>query len=134
MNLIPLEYRALVLVVSLGLFGGGMYWWGGSNARNACAAKNGAATAKVERAEDKRDLAVEDIASATASAVANELRNNRSDGDESSERIRTIAVPGNCRAVDPVVLRELDSARDHINAALGVSVRPSAAGTDSANP
>ena len=133
-NLIPVQYRALALVLALGLFGGGMYWWGGSNARNACAAANGKANAKIEKAEDKRDLAVEDIATATATAVAQELNRTRSETDESAERIRTVVVPGTCRAVDPFILRELRQARDDTNAALGVSVRPSPAGATTANP
>jgi hypothetical protein len=140
-NLIPAEYRAaamvaavLAAVLALGLFGGGMYWWGNSNGRNGCAAANGKANAKIEKAEDKRDLAIDGIAAATAEAVAQELNRNRGLSDERSERIRTVEVPGNCRAVDPVIVRELRQARDGVNAALGVGLRPSSTEPDPANP
>lgn len=132
--MIPAQYRALAFVLALGLFGGGMYWWGGSNARNACAAANGKAAARVEKVEDKRDLAVEAIAIATAEAVAVELNRNRGATDERSEKIRTVYVRAECRAVDPAVLQELRQARDDANAALGVSVRSSATGATAANP
>jgi hypothetical protein len=128
--MIPAQYRALALVLALCLFGGGMYWWGGNNARNACAAANGKASAKVEKAEDKRDANIEAIAAATASAVAAELNQNRNEGNESIERIRTVYVRPECRAVDPDILRELRQARDDANAALGISVRPAATATD----
>lgn len=127
-------YLRLIGLVALLVYGGGMYWWGGSNARNACAAANGKASAKLERAEDKRDMAVEDIAAATAEAVARELNNSRSDADESAQRIRVVEVPVACRTVDPGIVRELREARDGVNAALGGGVRPASAGAPAANP
>ncbi len=134
LRLIPVQYRALALVLALGLFGGGMYWWGGNNARNACAAANGKASAKVEKAEDRRDLAVEDIATATATAVAAELNQNRSDANDRAERIRIVEVPGACRNIDPAIVRELRQAADGVNAALGVRVRPAPAEPGAGNP
>ena len=134
LKFVPPEYRALAIVLALGLFGGGMYWWGGNNARNACAAANGKANTKVEKAEDKRDLAIDKIATATADALAVKLNQNRSETNEQAERIRTVYVRPECRAVQPDIVRELRQARDGVNAALGVRVRPDAAGTDSTNP
>ncbi len=132
--MIPVQYRALALVLALGLFGGGMYWWGGNNARNACAAANGKASAKVEEAEDKRDANIENIATATANAVAAELNRNRGQSDERSERIRIVEVPGACRNIDPAIVRELRQAADGINATLGIGVRSDTPGTSAANP
>lgn len=121
--LIPVQYRALAIVLALVLFGGGMYWWGGNNARNACAAKQGKASAKVEKAEDKRDEQVEKIATATATAVARELAMAKGETNESADRIRVVEVPIACRSVDPGIVRELRQARADANAALGVRLR-----------
>jgi hypothetical protein len=133
-ELIPVQYRALALVLALGLFGGGMYWWGGNNARNACAAKAGKESAKIEKAEDKRDIAIDGIAAATAEAVAAELNRNRGLSDERAERIRVVEVPGACRNIDPAIMRELRAAADGANAALGIGVRSAAAESGAGNP
>jgi hypothetical protein len=134
-SLNPLRpYMPLIGLVLLLAYGGGMYWWGGNNARNACSAANGKASAKVEQTEDKRDANIEAIASATASAVAAELNQNRSDSNDRSERIRIVEVPGACRAIDPVIVRELRQAADSVNTALGVRVRPDPAEPGSGNP
>lgn len=122
-DLIPVQYRALALVLAVLLLVGGGYWWGGNNARNACAAANGKATAKVEKAEDKRDVNIEAIATATADAVAAELNQNRGAANESAEIIRTVVVPGDCRPVDPIIVRELRTAADGVNATLGIRMR-----------
>lgn len=120
-------YLRLIGLVALIAYGLGAYWVGGRNARNACAAANGKASAKIESIEDKRDLKIEDIAAATAGAVAAELTANRGYSDESAERIRTVVVPSDCRTVDPSILRELREARDDANSALGVRMRPGSA-------
>lgn len=112
-------YLRLIGLVALLAYGGGMYWWGGSNARNACAAKAGKASAKIEAREDRRDQAVDAIGAETDKAVNTEQNLNRSRTDESAHRIRTVVVPGNCRAVDPAVVRELQQAADDANATLG---------------
>jgi hypothetical protein len=126
-SLNPLRpYMPLIGLVALLAYGGGMYWWGGSNARNACAAANGKASAKVEQTEDKRDANIEEIATAAARATAAELNLNRGQTDESTDRIRTVVVPGACRTVDPGIVRELRQARDDANAALGIRMRPGA--------
>lgn len=123
----------IAAVVLLAAVGAG-YWWGRSAATTACAAKAGTGAAKIEAAEDKRDERIDAVAAATASAVAAALNQNRSSADESAARILTVEVPAPCRAVDPVSLRELRAARDDANAALGISVRPDAAGADPARP
>jgi hypothetical protein len=121
---------AAVLLASVG----GGYWWGHTAAATSCKAKAGAATTKVEKVEDRRDENIDKIAAATAGAVAAALNENRGSTDESTERIRTVVVPGACRAVDPGILRELRAARDDANAALGIGVRPGASGADPADP
>lgn len=117
----------------VGAFGGG-YWRGNVAASDACEAEKGRAVVKTEAAEDTRDANIEAIATAAATATAAAMNENRGVTNESSERIRTIVVPGACRAVDPAILFELRQARDDANAALGGSLRPGAAGADPANP
>lgn len=111
-------YSILAALLILLATNAGSYWLGGSNARNACAADNGKAAAKVEKREDRRDQAVDTIGADTRQAVNTEQNLNRSKTDESAHRIRTVVVPGNCRAVDPAVVRELQQAADDANAAL----------------
>jgi len=113
---------------------GGSFMYGRSIAADKCEADKGRAVVKVEAAEDTRDENIEAIATAAATAAAAALNQNRGATNESSERIRTVVVPGACRAVDPAILRELQAARDDANAALGVGVRPAEAGTATPNP
>jgi len=124
----------LIAAVLLLATGSGGYWWGHRTAASSCAAKADAAAAKVEAAEDARDANVEAVATATAAAVAGALATNRGYADGSEGRIRTVVVPGDCRAVDPVIVRELREAADDVNAALGVRVRPAATGPGPADP
>jgi len=121
------------LLALLGALGGG-YWWGHSAAAASCAARAGKASAKIEQAEDRRDANIEAIATATGASVAAALSANRGSTDESTERIRTVVVPGACAAVDPDILRELRAARDDANAALGVGVRPASSGASASHP
>lgn len=123
----------IAAAVLLGSVGGG-YWWGHTAAATTCQAKAGGAAAKVERIEDRRDAVIDQVAAATAGAVAAALNQNRGSTDESVERIRTVVVPADCRAVDPDVLRELRAARDDANAALRSGLRPGAAGAAPADP
>lgn len=127
-------YLILGAVLAIGAAAGGGYWRGHVAATNACAANAAKEVGKVEAAEDRRDENIEAIATAAATAAAAALNENRGTTYESVERIRTVEVPADCRRVDPVVLRELRAARDGANAALGVGVRPVAAGTDPADP
>lgn len=127
-------YLILGAVLAIGGAAGGGYWFGHSVASDACIAKAAKDAGKVEAAEDKRDTNIEAIATAAASAAAAAMNDNRGTTYESVERIRTVEVPADCRRVDPVVLRELRAARDGANAALGVGVRPGAAGTDPTDP
>ena len=127
-------YFILAGVLALvGAFGGG-YWRGNVAASDACAADKLDVVTKVESTEDTRDENIEAIATAAATATAAAMNQNRGSTNESSERIRTVVVPGACRAVDPAILFELRAARDDANAALGIGVRPVAAGADPANP
>lgn len=127
----PYAWLIAVVVLALAVCGG--YWWGHTAAATSCAAKAGAAGARVERAEDRRDANVEAIATATAAAVAATITENRGSTDESTERIRTVVVPGACRRADPVVVRELRAARDDVNAAIRAGLRLEPTGADPAD-
>jgi len=127
-------YFILAGVLALGAALGGGYWWGYGAASDACVADTAKLTGKVEAAEDKRDANVEAIATEAATAAAAALNENRGTTHESVERIRTVVVPTDCRAVDPGILRELRSARDGANAALGLGVRPAGSGADPTDP
>lgn len=126
-------YLILGAVLAIGSAAGVGYWRGHAAATDACVADAAKVAGKVEAAEDKRDTNVEAIATAAATAAAAALNENRGATHESVERIRTVYVPADCRAVDPDILRELRAARDGANAALGIGVRPSAAGADPAD-
>lgn len=127
-------YFILAGVLAIGCAGGGGFLYGRSVESDKCEADKGRAVVKTEAAEDARDEKIEAIATAAATATAAAMNQNRGVTYESSERIRTVVVPGACRAVDPAILFELRAARDDANAALGVGVRPVAAGADPANP
>ncbi len=127
-------YLILAGVLAFGSACGGSFLYGKSVEADACEAEKGRVVVKTEAAEDTRDANIEAIATAAATATAAAMNENRGATNESSERIRTIVVPGACRAVDPSILFELRQARDDANAALGVGVRPDPAGADSANP
>ena len=126
----------LILAGVLAIVGacGGSFMYGRSVEADKCEADKGRAVVKVEAAEDTRDEKIEAIATAAATATAAAMNANRGTTNESTERIRTVVVPGACRAVDPAILRELREARDDANAALGVGVRPDAAGTAPVDP
>lgn len=127
-------YVILGVVLAIGAAAGGGYWRGHVAATNACSANAAKEIGRVEAAEDRRDENIEAIATAAATATAAAMNENRGATNESSERIRTVVVPGPCRAVDPAILLELRQARDDANAALGVGVRPVAPGTAPADP
>lgn len=125
---------AVVVMLGFGLTGllGGFV--GGYVVRGwKCKASAGTAAAKVERVEDRRDENIEAIASATAGAVAAAITENRSDTHASVHTIRTVEVPAACRDVPADILRELRAGAESANAALGVGVRPGAAGAGAAD-
>lgn len=127
-------YFILAGVLALVGAGGGGFLYGRSVGKDACVAKAAIEAGRVEAAEDTRDENIEAIATAAATAAAAALNDNRGTTYESVERIRTVEVPADCRSVDHGILRELRAARDGANAALGVGVRPGAAGADPADP
>lgn len=127
-------YFLLAGVLAVGAACGGSFLYGKSVEADACEAAKAKDAGKVEAAEDTRDENIEAIATAAAAAAAAAMNDNRGTTYESVERIRTVVVPADCRRVDPDILRELRAARDGANAALGVGVRPVAAGTDPADP
>lgn len=127
-------YIILAGMLAFGGACGGSFLYGKSVGADKCEADKGRTVVKVEAAEDTRDTNIEAIATAAATATAAAMNQNRGATNESSERIRTVVVPADCRRVDPAILRELREARDDANAALGVGVRPDAAGAAAANP
>jgi hypothetical protein len=131
----PLNPYAWLIAVAVLLSSvGGGYWWGHTAAATSCAAKAGKAVGKAVDVGDRRDTKVDAIGQSTAAATGAALNRNRNATDESVERIRTVIVPGPCRAVDPAILRELRAARDGANTALGIGVRPGSAGAGAADP
>lgn len=127
-------YFILAGVLAFGAACGGSFLYGKSVEADKCEAAKSRVVTKVESAEDARDENIEAIATAAATATAAAMNANRGSTNESSERIRTIVVPGACRAVDPAILFELRAAADDANAALRAGVRPVAAGADPADP
>lgn len=127
-------YIILAGALAFGGACGGSFLYGKSVGADKCEADKGRTVAKAEAVEDTRDDRIEAIATAAATATAAAMNQNRGATNESSERIRTVVVPADCRRVDPAILRELREARDDANAALGVGVRPDAAGAATANP
>lgn len=127
-------YFILAGVLAFGAACGGSFLYGKSVEADACEAAKGRAVVKTEAAEDTRDEKIEAIATAAATATAAAMNANRGSTNESSERIRTVVVPGACRAVDPAILFELRAAQAAANASLGVGVRPATPGADPANP
>jgi len=114
---------ALVTVLAL-MFGS--YRYGVNRANDKWEAKAGLAALQVESKEDARDLSIDAIGSATREGVLAALNDNRTLGNERTERIRTVVVPSDCRPVDPTILRELQDAAAGINSALRVGLRPDA--------
>jgi hypothetical protein len=127
-------YFILAGVLAIGCSGGGGFLYGRSVEADACDADKLDVVTKVESTEDTRDENIEAIATAAATATAAAMNANRGSTNESTERIRTVVVPGACRAVDPAILFELRQARDDANAALGIGVRPAEAGTAPSGP
>lgn len=122
----------LVLVVGLLVLVGGGYWWGATNASAACGNDAGKQANRAEAAEDARDSAVDAVGERTRAATNAAYNDTRGTADERAQRIRTVVVPGDCRAVDPAIVRELDDARERINAKIRGDLRPGAPQPDPA--
>jgi hypothetical protein len=119
---------ALLLVASF--IGGCVH--GQRGAKDACVAAAGAALAGAKGAQDTRDAAIDTLGAQTAAGRDAAVNDTRSTAHASAERIRTVVVPGDCRDVDPVVLRETGEAIDRVNAKIRSGVRQRAAGGDPA--
>lgn len=128
----PWVILGLLLALAGSVFGG--YQWGASSERDACAAAAGGQAAKAEGIEDGRDASVDAIGSATSAAVNAAGNQTREAAHESAERVRTVVVPGPCRVVDPVVVRETRAAVERINAKVRGGLRPGAGTVDPAGP
>ena len=122
-----------VVVLSLALVGGG-YWFGCRTTADHFKAATGKSLEQAIADANKVGAAVDKIGADTAKTTGAAINDNRGSTDESTARIRTIVVPGDCRAVDPGIVRELDAARSEANAALGAGLRPGAAGAAATDP
>lgn len=124
---------ATVAVLLVACVGGG-YVWGSRAAATKCAAKVGKAAAKIESREDKRDANIEAIGQQTRERVAAAGAETKESGDASAERIRTVYVDADCRAVPADIVREHDDAVERINAKVRGGMRPGAAAAAGARP
>ncbi|MFO3704411.1 hypothetical protein ACI6Q5_05365 [Xanthomonas codiaei] len=95
-------------------------------------AKAGNAFASQVADQNKTNTAIDAAGASARAAVSGALNENRSSTHAAIERIRTVVVPGPCRDVDPVLLREAGEAVDRVNAKIRGSVRPGTTGTDRA--
>ncbi len=115
----------LVLLAATGL---GSCSYGQHLGQQACAAAAGKAIANTKRAQDSRDAAVDTIGTAARAAADAATTETRSNTHAAIERVRTVVVPGPCRDVDPVIVREHDEAQQRIDAKIRSGVRPAGAG------
>lgn len=128
----PWTYLVLLLGCALLVFGG--YRWGARATADHFQAATGKTLEQAIVAANKVSVAVDRIGADTTHAIAAAVNDNRGSTDESTERIRTVVVPGDCRAVPADIVRELAAARDDANAALRAGVRPGATGPAAAHP
>lgn len=122
---------ALLLLVATTVCG---FFYGQHVGKQACKASAFVDVTASVKSANKTGAAIDGIAAASAVNTAAHLNTNRSATDESAERIRTVVVPGDCRRVDPAVVRELRGARDEANAAIGAGLRQGPAGSAAADP
>lgn len=120
----------LALLISAVLCVGGGYQWGKHATTNAVAASASKADHKVATVEATRAAKVEAIGVAASTTVAVALNTNQVRTDESTERIRTVLVPADCRDMPAAVMHELSGEADRINAQIRSGLRPGAAGAD----
>jgi hypothetical protein len=121
-------------LVTLIVTGLGSCSYGKRLGTQACAAKSGVQLASTKAAQDTRDAAIEVIATETTQASDAAAHQTKVNTHESIERIRTVVVPGPCRDIDPVIVREHAESRARINAKIGSGLRPAGAGTTAASP
>lgn len=118
-----------VVLLWLGTVAGGGFI-GHRMASNACKASAGVVLAENKGAQDARDASIDTIGAQTAAGRDAAAHDTRSATHASAERIRTVVVPGDCRDVDPVVLRETGEGVDRVNAKIRSGLRQRAAGGD----
>lgn len=82
----------------------------------------------------KLQIDVEDIASSVASTTAVALNKEISTAQSSVRRIREVSTAEPCRNVDPLILRELQTASESANDTLRNGLRSIATRTDPGNP
>lgn len=125
-------YTPLVglLLLVIAFIGGCVH--GKRGAEQACGNAVGIAGAAIKGAQDARDGAIDAIGAQTTAGRDAALNDTRSTAHASAERIRTVVVPGDCRDVDPVVLRETGEGIDRVNTKIRGGLRQRAPGGDSA--
>ncbi|HET6805340.1 MAG TPA: hypothetical protein VFH59_07875 [Frateuria sp.] len=124
MKVLPSPWLLLALVLwTLASVGGG-YAWGRHAEGNARDAQAYRADTRQADADAQRDGHIEAIGATTRRATNQARNDTQGAGDEAAARIRTVLVPGDCRTVPADIVRELDTARERINAKIGSGVRP----------
>ena len=126
----------LILGVVLAFVAGttGAFFYGKDVGRDDLIAEQAEQAEKTRERDAERATNTEAIATAAGAAVAMALNQNAGVSNESVERIRTVLVPGECRAADPVVVSELRAGQADINAALRGGLRRIAAATGAGDP
>jgi hypothetical protein len=119
-------YAILAAALLLGLTAWQSYEFGHRNARNECGANAGAAASATESAEDRRDENIDGIGQSARDRAAAAEADTKEAAYAGAEVIRTVVVPGPCRAVPAAVVQEHAGAVDRINAKVRSGLRPGA--------
>lgn len=120
-------YAVLAAVLLLVGSSAASFLYGKSVGRDGLVADQAADVAAQRERDAERQVNVEAIGTAAAAAVAAALNKTAGDANASVERIRTVVVPAECRAVDPASLQELRMGADAANTALRDGLRQLAA-------
>lgn len=125
-------YAILAAVLLFAVTNVGSFFFGKHYGQLGQQAKAGSALAGQVADQNKANTSIDATGASTRASVSGALNENRSSTHAAIERIRTVVVPGPCRDVDPVVLREAGEAVDRVNAKIRGGLRPGTAGTDRA--
>jgi hypothetical protein len=120
-------WAIVAVLLLLGTSSTAGFFFGKDYGRSALLAEQAEAAARQATREAERQVNVEAIGAAAAAAAAVALNENEVNANASVERIRYVEVPGVCRDVDPVSLRELRQGAAAANAALRDGLRSLAA-------
>ncbi|MBB5769114.1 hypothetical protein [Xanthomonas euroxanthea] len=108
----------------------GAFFFGKHYGKLGQQAKAGSALEGQVASQNKTNAAIDAAGAVARAAVSGALNENRSSTHAAIERIRTVVVPGPCRDVDPILLREAGEAVDRVNAKIRGGLRSGTAGID----